>query len=1159
MSAGTFRAPTVEDLQPHFPQYTLNAFAAVGGMGAVYRATQNSVDRPVALKILPAEMAGDESFQKRFALEAKAMAKLSHRNLVQLYDFGETNGIFWMIQEWVQGRTIFEVIYEEKRLSPKEAAALVAQACEGLGYAHKQGIVHRDVKPANMMVNSEGILKLMDFGLAGVHGEGIRTQGGARFATEEYAAPEMWDTDGVVDHRVDIFALGVLLYEALTGKRPTGKFQVPSELISGLDKRFDDIVVRAMQRKRENRYQSCGELLRALRTVVTTPAKVQLHTKKPSTGALKLNTGSAPVKTPKPITGGTLKKSTGAVPVAQPLRPASPPTKKRSNKGVVTLVSVLLLLGLLGAGWMALSGNDKDKEKTPKQTETEKEPAKDSGDSTPPDAPPGTPGTGQVNTGPKPDKPNPRPNPDNPRPKPREVLKELDEGLRTDVSRAFQAYSKARKELTGRYLANCSEEENKAVAAGDLDGVLFWQAEAKAIKAGDAPSSDEGALPRALILRKAWRARIDPLKATLAPAQSAYLEKCRELLQGNLRPQVKSGVEARLQRAVQFEDFIAICGGEAPPFTVVEPVGDPLVALPAAVKSSYQRATARLTALEKEDKTAEMIALVKQFGRSLVRDERELTRQRKIAAARSVRAVKDEMLERLATLESSDSSPQPIAGRSLVVIRGGEPSRDCLFDKKDWRRRGKALLSQEDYARLTSRLGIGPGDFEVTLKLTADELGGKGIYVSLGDLYLYLDSSSGAVTSSCAWLGSKSTTKGVQVGSLVRPKQAFDCLVRRTAGNLEILLDEKPALKMAIHPESLGLVRVSAGKSALGIESFELKGALIEAPHPTVLHSYHHDSLNVEQAQLLKTPDRGLLCVYAVKGGGSVGIKVARSRDGGTRWDDPVDVTDFKDRNRPVHSFSAASNTRRDEIWMGYAMGTANHKVYVRQGRNGGRNWQQPVDVTAQAKEAGANVTFAAQGLVVHHYRGKVGRIILPMLAGGKDEMKAYLLISESGREWKRVGPLSDIIWDNPEIVEDVDGTIYLAMGVPKSKRSHGRRMWIRSKDGGDTWSQPEPSPLPDAGFAGGLAVLKDSKGKATWYYASVDGPVGDVAPPPSNLSLFISSDGGKTWRVKERFHFGKGNYPSIVPVDSEKLGVVFRRQTWTHQGDHVQFVQLAK
>jgi serine/threonine protein kinase len=302
-------------------------------MGAVYRATQISVDRPVALKILPPEMAKEGSFQERFAMEARAMAKLSHRNLVQLYDFGETNGLFWMIQEWVEGRTIFEVMHEEERLSPEEAAALVAQACDGLGYAHKQGIVHRDVKPANMMANNEGILKLMDFGLAGIGGaDCMKNQAGRRFATEEYAAPELWDLSAKIDHRVDIFVLGVLLYEALTGVRPTGTFRVPSELRPGLDTRFDVIVVRAMQRERENRYASCGELLMALRGVVSSPPKVRLQTAKPATDALKLRTSAPPPKEQVRGAGQVPRKTTGAVALASRTIP------KRKSKAPLMVV-----------------------------------------------------------------------------------------------------------------------------------------------------------------------------------------------------------------------------------------------------------------------------------------------------------------------------------------------------------------------------------------------------------------------------------------------------------------------------------------------------------------------------------------------------------------------------------------------------------------------------------------------------------------------------------------------------------------------------------------------------------------------------------------------------------------------------------------------------
>ena len=121
--SGSFTAPSVETLQPNFTQYEIEKLVAVGGMGAVYRARQVSLDRPVALKILPPEMAAAADFRERFALEARAMAKLSHRNLVQLYDFGETNGVTWMAQEWIQGSTIYEVLEKERALDPKEAAA----------------------------------------------------------------------------------------------------------------------------------------------------------------------------------------------------------------------------------------------------------------------------------------------------------------------------------------------------------------------------------------------------------------------------------------------------------------------------------------------------------------------------------------------------------------------------------------------------------------------------------------------------------------------------------------------------------------------------------------------------------------------------------------------------------------------------------------------------------------------------------------------------------------------------------------------------------------------------------------------------------------------------------------------------------------------------
>lgn len=285
-----FVPPTVEELQPLFTQFAIHECVAVGGMGAVYRATQSSLDRPVAFKVLPPVLARDAKFRQRFTMEAKAMARLSHPNIVQLYDFGQAGEITWMAQEWIEGKTVEHVLLEEGSLDGDEAAAMVAQACEGLGYAHKQGIVHRDVKPANLMEDHEGTVKVMDFGLARRHrdgGEQLRAEGEGRFATAQYAAPEIWDLDRQPDHRVDIFALGVLLFEALTGERPGEVFRRPSEVKEGLDARFDEIVVRALQRNPERRFQSCAEMTDALREVVTMPAK-------PITTPLQLGGGGDP-------------------------------------------------------------------------------------------------------------------------------------------------------------------------------------------------------------------------------------------------------------------------------------------------------------------------------------------------------------------------------------------------------------------------------------------------------------------------------------------------------------------------------------------------------------------------------------------------------------------------------------------------------------------------------------------------------------------------------------------------------------------------------------------------------------------------------------------------------------------------------------------------
>ena len=272
-----FDIPSPEELAKVLPQLDVQRFVARGGMGAVYYAVQRHLERQVALKILPYDI-GEPDFRSRFSLEAKAMARLNHSNLTQLYDFGETGGLLWMALEWIDGPTLHSR-FQSGPLTEEEAVALVCQVCDGLAYAHRHGIVHRDVKPENIMWNSEGVVKLMDFGLARATQGGpdhLRSQEENRFLTPEYAPPEMLDLNVEIDHRADIFALGVLAYEGLTGTRPSGDYRPPGEVHPGLQGRFDLVLAKAMQRNRDNRYNDCTEFKRDFEFAASQPRELEV-------------------------------------------------------------------------------------------------------------------------------------------------------------------------------------------------------------------------------------------------------------------------------------------------------------------------------------------------------------------------------------------------------------------------------------------------------------------------------------------------------------------------------------------------------------------------------------------------------------------------------------------------------------------------------------------------------------------------------------------------------------------------------------------------------------------------------------------------------------------------------------------------------------------
>lgn len=243
-------------------------------MGAVYKARQPRLDRLVALKVMLGAPGREADFALRFEREAQLLARLNHPHIVTLHDFGEFTAertgdaaLFWFLMEYVDGTDLCRLIHS-KELKPTEALAIVPQICEALQYAHDQGITHRDIKPANILIDQRGVVKIADFGLAKMIGGGTEealmtglTQTGWSMGTPHYMAPEQWEHPDQVDHRADIYALGVVFYEMLTGERPAGVFEPPSRKSSPpVDKKLDGVVMRAMEKNPERRYQQAAQI-----------------------------------------------------------------------------------------------------------------------------------------------------------------------------------------------------------------------------------------------------------------------------------------------------------------------------------------------------------------------------------------------------------------------------------------------------------------------------------------------------------------------------------------------------------------------------------------------------------------------------------------------------------------------------------------------------------------------------------------------------------------------------------------------------------------------------------------------------------------------------------------------------------------------------------
>ncbi len=269
------KAVPISELAALFPQLEILDLLGEGGMGVVYRARQRKLERLVALKILPRELAADPAFADRFLREAQALARLQHPNIVSLYDFGEAGGYYFLVMEYADGLNLRQILLRGD-LKPREALAIVPQICEGLQYAHETGVIHRDIKPENVLVDRSGRVKITDFGLAKIldqAGPSVTITGtGQVMGTPQYMAPEQLANSNV-DHRADIYSLGVVFYELLTGNLPRGRFELPSRRID-VDVRLDEVVLRALEQDPDLRYQHARELKTDVATA-TGPKEVE--------------------------------------------------------------------------------------------------------------------------------------------------------------------------------------------------------------------------------------------------------------------------------------------------------------------------------------------------------------------------------------------------------------------------------------------------------------------------------------------------------------------------------------------------------------------------------------------------------------------------------------------------------------------------------------------------------------------------------------------------------------------------------------------------------------------------------------------------------------------------------------------------------------------
>ena len=334
----------LEEVARCFPLMEVIELAGHGGMGAVYKVRQPQLGRFAALKFLFPEKQRSPHFAERFEREASTLAALSHPNIVKVYDFGKVDDRFYLLMEFVDGLTLRQ-LSRARKLSPAEVVGIVPKICDALQYAHDQGVIHRDVKPENILLDKTGQVKIADFGIAkmlNLPGNLTLTGSMDVVGTPLYMAPEQIENPQIVDSRADIYSLGVVFYEMLTGELPLGKFQPPSQKLE-TDPRLDEVVIHALEKEPDRRYQQVGQMKTDVEKIAQTMPSNEEAGPKP---------GGAPASRPARSAPRVAEAQAGAR-AALPSKPARGPAKKARTSWGKTIVAAIVIV-ILAAIFFAI-------------------------------------------------------------------------------------------------------------------------------------------------------------------------------------------------------------------------------------------------------------------------------------------------------------------------------------------------------------------------------------------------------------------------------------------------------------------------------------------------------------------------------------------------------------------------------------------------------------------------------------------------------------------------------------------------------------------------------------------------------------------------------------------------------------------------------------